>query len=643
MTCEFLIYPIAEDASRCLFVLTAALLFLGIASEDSGALGFERREQVDTHFPIVYNARIPDEKDLGDDEFHLTAFVDLLDLRRENDGTVTLSFLVHGQHELDFLTSLDTFALEPDADRTRSLLNTTHPPLEKSEGGRNLAGYSTINGFPCYRDLAGIIQVMSDLVKQASAMPGLSVTMKDIGNSYVKTQNRNRGHDIWALNITGNGVATRGMTTKKSVMFVMCGLHARELSPPELGAQWVESLVNGYGTEADTTAMLDHTEVHVVLQSNPDAREIDEVRQNFRRKNLRPSPNKSKKCNQDEYGVDLNRNFPFRYGKKSGSSNNPCSQDYRGEAPASEPEVKAIVNYVSRLFPEDQRKSRPEADQDIYAYPETATGIFVDVHSYGEDIFFPWSHARWYPKNRPGLEGLARKFSYFNRHKLTKPSDYIYLASGATDDWAYGTLGVAAYTFELGKAFYQGCNYFNNNIVRGNLEALSYAAKVSRAPYSLSKGPDVLVINLSSWTMNNSPSSSVTVTVQISDAALSAGFFVTAQQSIASVHLFIDRHPYDLDSSGNSPKGTPMVLDRSTGTIVASMPLSISDISKPTVGRHSLFVHGIDDHGYTGPVTAAFFDVVASEKRTRKKRTRRDKRRNIFKKRPSVKKRNVSS
>ena len=51
-----------------------------------------------------------------------------------------------------------------------------------------------------------------------------------------------------------------------------------------------------------------------------------------------------------EIGVDLNRNYGFRWGyDETGSSSNPCDQDYRGTAPFSEPEIAAIRDMLVGL------------------------------------------------------------------------------------------------------------------------------------------------------------------------------------------------------------------------------------------------------------------------------------------------------
>lgn len=53
-------------------------------------------------------------------------------------------------------------------------------------------------------------------------------------------------------------------------------------------------------------------------------------------------------CADDEYfGVDLNRNYDYSFGSSDiGSSGEPCGEDYRGPYAFSEPETKAIKNFV---------------------------------------------------------------------------------------------------------------------------------------------------------------------------------------------------------------------------------------------------------------------------------------------------------
>ena len=47
-------------------------------------------------------------------------------------------------------------------------------------------------------------------------------------------------------------------------------------------------------------------------------------------------------------GVDLNRNFGFKWGyaRQEGSSAQGCAEEYRGAAPFSEPETRAVRDVV---------------------------------------------------------------------------------------------------------------------------------------------------------------------------------------------------------------------------------------------------------------------------------------------------------
>lgn len=52
--------------------------------------------------------------------------------------------------------------------------------------------------------------------------------------------------------------------------------------------------------------------------------------------------------NLDELGVDINRNYGFKFGiDDMGSSDRHCAEDYRGTGPFSENETKAMRDYVT--------------------------------------------------------------------------------------------------------------------------------------------------------------------------------------------------------------------------------------------------------------------------------------------------------
>jgi len=375
--------------SSSLFVILAVVA----ARMASGASRLNTYSEPSFPFPRVYTAVVPASGSNAEQQgaTYFAAEVDFLEVVEISEGAVKISFLVQDQEELEYLQGLtnlpstNVHQLQMDSRLTSDLQYQLNYSDEKSRLRRQ-GSYSNIPGFSCYKNLQGTFDWMDDMVIRANSIPGLSVSLTDIGDSYLKTKDSKQGYDIWALKITGEAAE---VTTEKGVFFAMAGIHAREYAPPELASRWAETLIDAYGNNADITAMLDHTEIHLVLQSNPDGRQVAETNRSvFKRKNLNPSGSGSR-CGKG-VGVDLNRNFPFRWGFTPGSSNDKCSPIYRGLAPASESEVKAIVQYCKTIFPGGQRKANPE-EQRQEAYAETTTmGIFIDIHSFGEIIIWPW-------------------------------------------------------------------------------------------------------------------------------------------------------------------------------------------------------------------------------------------------------------
>jgi hypothetical protein len=54
----------------------------------------------------------------------------------------------------------------------------------------------------------------------------------------------------------------------------------------------------------------------------------------------------SDKCPESQQGVDLNRNFGFMFGSGD-NSNDPCTETYRGVSAFSEPETRAIRDFMT--------------------------------------------------------------------------------------------------------------------------------------------------------------------------------------------------------------------------------------------------------------------------------------------------------
>ena len=198
------------------------------------------------------------------------------------------------------------------------------------------------------------------------------------------------------------------------------------------------------------TWLLDYNRIHVIPLVNPDGRTWVELGHLWRK-----NTNGTNGCEFPRNGVDLNRNGSFLWNHCEGcSSGDVCSVFYRGQKAASEPETRAIENYLRAAF-EDQRG---EGYND--AAPQDTNGIFISLHSYGRLILYPWEHSSYPSPNLDGLRRLGRKLGYAPGYRVCNPELCMYRFDGSTTDFAYGTLGVASYTYELGTAFFQSCSYF---------------------------------------------------------------------------------------------------------------------------------------------------------------------------------------
>mmetsp|Transcript_23994 Transcript_23994/g.47653 ORF Transcript_23994/g.47653 Transcript_23994/m.47653 type:complete len:683 (+) Transcript_23994:348-2396(+) len=460
--------------------------------------------------------------------------------------------------------------------------------------------YDTINGRSCYRSIAGMNQFMKDL---AANYPDL-VTLETIGESYIKKNGNNNdgrspGYDIYALNITAAN-STR-QSSEKGKLLITSGIHAREYTPTELLARFIEMLIDGYNNNnAQITSILQHTEIHAVIHYM-----AENFSSTYWRKNMNPSGCK----NEDFYGVDINRNFDFLWGDESGASSNPCADEYHGTGPNSEKETQALVNYAMRVFPESQRRSDPEKQMDD-ALGDDIMGMYVDIHSTGEYIYYPWGHRDKTSPDDDAYQAIARKMSHYNGYDLWASGfDFVYPVSGDSSDYMYAVMGVSSMGLELGFNFYDNCDTFEKDILPSNLDVLLYAASIAGRPFSLAKGPDVLDVTVVKI------DGELIVTAEISDGVMvnslnAEADHLTGDQDIVKVVVYLDVHPDDFQEGDLSWEMSPLDGEFDSSEEVVEVSLSMRDLS---AGRHVLHVQAIDFDGYLGPVKSVSIEVEKEE------------------------------
>ncbi|MFO0747074.1 MAG: M14 family zinc carboxypeptidase [Myxococcota bacterium] len=120
--------------------------------------------------------------------------------------------------------------------------------------------------------------------------------------------------------------------------------HGNELMPVENVLDAVQVLLERYADDAGVRALVDGLEIWAVPLVNPDGNwAFWQYSSNAGRKNVRDTNQNGRFDPTD--GVDLNRNYPFRWGAlgETGSRSFPRHEYYRGPGPASEREVRAMM------------------------------------------------------------------------------------------------------------------------------------------------------------------------------------------------------------------------------------------------------------------------------------------------------------
>jgi murein tripeptide amidase MpaA len=443
-------------------------------------------------------------------------------------------------------------------------------------------GVQAIPGYECYETVEETFAAAEGI---AAAKPQLA-SWSDVGDSWNKTQGLG-GYDLKVLKLTNAAVAGA-----KPRLFINAAIHAREYTTAPLVLAFARWLADGHGVDADATWILDHHEVHLLLQTNPDGRKKAEAGLSWRKNT------NTDYCAGNNIGADLNRNFTFQWNSTGGvgSSGNPCDLTYRGPAAASEPETQAIEAYIRALWPDRRGPGLNDAA------PADTSGIHLDIHSYSELVLWPWGATNAPAPNGAALQTLGRRFAWFNGYTPTQ-SIGLYPTDGTSDGPSYGELGVAAYTFELGTSFFQSCSVYNNTVKPDNLPALIYAAKVVRTPYLTPGGPEALAV-----TVPPVPSgATATLTASITDTRFNQGNGAEAVQAITGADAYIGTPPWLPGAVAIPLSASDGSFNSSTESVTGALPSgSLAD------GRYLVYVVGRDASGASGPVSAAWLDVGAA-------------------------------
>lgn len=258
-------------------------------------------------------------------------------------------------------------------------------------------------------------EVLDDLADLAARYPHL-VRLVALGTSW-------EGRLLQGVKITDHPDEDEG--EPGALIFALT--HGREHLSTEQALAIAHYFAERYGLDPAVTNLLNHRVLWVFPNVNPDGGEYD-VNSGFAYEWWRP--NRRPIAPPLVYGVDLNRNYGYRWGCCDGSSPTPGDETYRGPGPFSEPETQALRDFAS-------------------SHPEVT--VSLSLHTFGEYVLWPWSYT-YAPVpdalDRATFERLGRALAAANGYRAQQASD-LYIADGTSDDWLYGARGIFAFTLEL--------------------------------------------------------------------------------------------------------------------------------------------------------------------------------------------------
>jgi murein tripeptide amidase MpaA len=350
------------------------------------------------------------------------------------------------------------------------------------------------------------------------------VRIQSIGKSY-------EGRDIWLLTITNFATGT---DNEKPALWVDGNIHASEVSPSTACLYLIHRLVHEYGTHPSITRCLDTRVFYICPRVNPDGAEwaladkpkiirsstrpypyeedpigglvTEDIDGDGRMLMMRiPDPNGPWKKHPQEprlmvrrepdevggdyyrllpegrfdepfdpailtlqpkkEGLDLNRNFPAYWRQEH-------EQPGAGPYPTSEPEVRAIVDFIVK---------HPNITGGITFH--TWGGVLLRPYSHQSDEAFPAEDLWTYQKiGAKGTEITGYpNISVFHDFKY-HPKEYI---SGVFDDWLYDHLGIFAWTVEIwspqrqaGISDYKFIDWYREHPVEDDLKLLRWSDEV---------------------------------------------------------------------------------------------------------------------------------------------------------------------
>ncbi len=248
-----------------------------------------------------------------------------------------------------------------------------------------------------------IDEALSTLDKMQQLYPELITVKSTIGNSIL-------GQPIYMVKISDNADVDEA---EDELLFTAVH-HAREPMGLTQLVYYMWYLLENYDSDEEIKTLVDHTELYFIPIVNPDGYAY----------NQQTNPNgggywrKNRRDNGGSFGVDLNRNYGYKWGTNSGSSSNPNNNTYHGTAGFSEPETQSVRDFSNQ-------------------HQFIAT---LNYHAYSNLLIHPWGYSsNTYTPDQDTFVTMCNYMTEENSYAFGTPNQTVgYTATGSSDDWLYG-------------------------------------------------------------------------------------------------------------------------------------------------------------------------------------------------------------
>lgn len=212
-----------------------------------------------------------------------------------------------------------------------------------------------------------------------------------------------------------------------------------------IGVEITMAMIRELTTQEDVPNLIKEYYFVIIPTVNPEAFKIVNSGQYpLKRKNNKDT-NHNGKFELKTDGVDLNKNYPSNW--ELADLDHPESQYYKGQEPASESEIKAVINLANR-FSFDY----------AFLYHSSANGTYPEV------VFFPYNWGNEKSKDWDNMKGIAESLtanlpSFYSEEKYRvntgETSKY-----GYARDFLYREYNTYSFTIEVGAVTPNGVPLF---------------------------------------------------------------------------------------------------------------------------------------------------------------------------------------